>query len=218
MTTLFPPSPLPGSNAIGEFAIGISPIGDIQPFLWQNTIISQYANSSIIIALLQNFNDAMDLTQLMDEFYDKVWNVLTAQGWGLDVWGRIVGVNRILQVVSGPDYLGFEEALPGPVGFNQGIFYSGQPITANYALTDDAYRVLILAKAMANICDGSIPAINAILRSLFPGRGNCYVADDGTMEMTYTFEFPLTAVEESIVFNSGVLPAPTGVTINYSIP
>lgn len=209
----FPRSPLPGSNAIGEFEIGVSPIGTITEFAWQNTIISQYANSDRLMTLIANFSSYIDPTQNLDRFFDLVWNVDTAEGWGLDVWGRIVGVNRVLEVPS-PDYFGFDEALPGVLPFNQGVFYSGQALTSNYRLTDQAYRTLILAKAMSNICDGSIPAINQILLSLFPDRGNCYVADDGAMELTYTFEFELSPLEQAIVFQSGVLPTPCGVTAN----
>ncbi|TIR44152.1 MAG: DUF2612 domain-containing protein, partial [Mesorhizobium sp.] len=75
-----------------------------------------------------------------------IWDVDTAQGYGLDVWGRIVGVNRILQVTAG-DWFGFQEASPGTDPFGNGAFYSGAPLTSNFALSDEAYRLLILAKA-----------------------------------------------------------------------
>lgn len=212
--------------------------------IW-DTIISQYANSDILTTLCTNINEYLDQTANLDAFYQYIWNVDTAQGYGLDVWGRIVGVNRILQVVTG-DYLGFKEALPGSDTFGQGPFYAGAPLTTNYALSDEAYRMLIFAKALANITDGSIPAINQILLNLFPGRGNCYVTEDNTsntwfgfaeagaktfgegtfyngsaiqwMRMTYTFEFALTAVELAIVQNSGVLPKPTGVAATVVVP
>lgn len=235
----YPPGPLPGSNGIGLFAIGISPIGDIPAFDIWRTIISQYANSPIITRLIENVFAYIDQTRNFSDFFDFIWNVDTAQGYGLDVWGRIVGVNRVLQVTVG-NWFGFDEALPGPYTFGQGVYYSGQTLTDNYALSDEAYRQLILAKAAANITNGSIPAINRILMGLFPNRGNCYVTE-GTdlgdwfgfaesttasgfnqapfysgsalprMKMTYTFEFPLTPVELAIVQNSGVLPKSTGV-------
>ena len=40
--------PKTGSNGIGGFVIGVSPIGDIPPFDFWKTIISQYANSDVI--------------------------------------------------------------------------------------------------------------------------------------------------------------------------
>jgi len=176
-----------------------------------DTIESQFSNSPTLGQLLENFNTYIDPAADIDQFYDLMWNVDTAVGYGLDVWGRIVGVQRVLQV-SNTDYFGFSQALPGSQPYNQAPFYNGQQLTSNFALTDDAFRILIYAKAMANICDGSIPAINQILLTLFAGRGDCYVTDGLNMTMTYTFTFQLTPVEQAILGQSGILPKPTGVS------
>ena len=237
----YPPSPgtgtlAPGSNGIGEFTIGVSQIGDIELFNFWNTICSQYANSPILIGILSSMNDALDQTQNFEAFFDNIWNIASAQGYGLDVLGRIVGVVRVLNVPS-TNYFGFQEA--GAVGFGGAPFFSGVAATTNYVLDDETFRNLILAKAAANITNGSIPAMNAILMGLFPGRGNCWVSDgpppsdyfgfqeSGTaqgfgqgpfyggqtianMVIQYNFNFSLTNVDLAII-NSGVLPKPTGV-------
>lgn len=242
----YPPGPLPGSNAIGSFQIGISPIGTIEAFDVWKTVISQYANSPTLTTLIENLDAYLDQTANLDSFFDLIFNVTTAQGYGLDVWGRIVGVSRVLEVQTGGDSFGFGEASPGAATFGQGAFYSGTSLTSNYALADEPYRLLILAKAAANITNGSIPAINRILMSLFPNRGNCFVTD-GTppvdtfgfqeatnlsgfgqspfysgaplpnMVMTYTFNFALTPVELAIVQQSGVLPKPVGVLVTVIV-
>ncbi|QPF81685.1 DUF2612 domain-containing protein [Bradyrhizobium genosp. L] len=211
------PNPAPGSNAIGSFAIGVSPIGTIPTFDVWTTILAQYANSPIITSWVNSFNAAMDLTEAFDNFYDLIWNVLTAQGYGLDVWGRIVGVQRAISIPGGVQYLGFEEAGGSWTGFNQGGFYSGGGLTQNYVLSDDDFRKLILAKASGNISDGSIPSVNAILLGLFPGRGTCYIADNLNMSQTYTFNFALTAVEIAIVLQANVLPNAAGVIVNILV-
>lgn len=248
MTDTGPPYPRPpaaGSNGIGEFVIGVSPIGDISSFDVWATVISQYANSPILTRLIENIAAYVDPTKNLNAFYDLIWNVQTAIDYGLDVWGRIVGVRRILQVQTG-DWFGFGEALPGASPFSQASFYSGTPLTSNYSLSDESYRLLIMAKAAANITDGSIAAINRILMSLFPNRGNCYVQDGQfagdwfgfaestnaktfgeapfysgatitTMTMAYVFEFALTPVELAIVEQSGVLPKSTGVAASVII-
>ena len=207
------PNPVPGSNAIGSFEIGVSPIGDINPFDEWTTVISQYANSPILTQLIENISQYVDQTANLDSFFDLIWNVDTAQGYGLDVWGRIVGVVRTLTLQT-QTFFGFDQQLPtvdsfGPGG--QSPLYSGTPSSANFSLTDSGFRTLIFAKALANICDGSIPAINQILLNLFPGLGNCYVTDGENMTMTYTFAFALTPVQVAIVTQSGVLPKPVGV-------
>lgn len=204
-----------GDNAIGKFIIGVSPIGSIPFFDYWQTVISQYANSPVLIQLIDNFFQYIDQTANIDAFFDLVFNVDTAQGYGLDVWGRIVGVTRTLQV-STVTYFGFSEQGITVAGFNQAPFYSGSTLTNNFQLTDDAFRVLIFAKALSNISNGSIPSINQILLNLFPNRGNCYVTDNQDMTLTYTFNFILTAVEIAILTESGVLPKPVGVAASIS--
>lgn len=235
------PNPAVGSNAIGEFQIGVSPIGTITPFDVWTTVLSQYANSPILTQLVVDMAQYLDQTANLDAFYDLIWNVDTAQGYGLDIWGRIVNVSRTLQVPAG-DYLGFAEAAgDGINSFGSAPFYLNAPLTQNFNLTDTPYRTLIIAKALMNITDCSIPAINQILLNLFPNRGNCYVADGfpffgfwfgfaeqldaqpfgqapffsgeslPNMSITYVFEFALSAVELAIVSQSGAIPKPTGV-------
>lgn len=281
----YPPPPGPGSNGIGVGAIGVMQIGDIPTFNPWDAIISQYANSPSLDAVLLNVSAYFDPTYNFSNFYDFQMNVDTAQGYGLDVWGRIVGVVRTVKVQNAA-WFGFVEALPGSLSFDPtvtftyqpalgfaesgswqtygfgtfglhplwstaggaggGPFYGGQGLTSNYNLTDDQFRLLILAKAMANITNGSIPAINQILMSLFPNRGNAFVTEGyqgpsffgfeeatnclpfgqgvfyggeavPSMVMTYTFDFPLSPVEIAIVSQSGVLPRSTGVSATIVI-
>ena len=211
------PNPVPGSNAIWSFEVGVSPIGTISWFDFWTTVISQYANSPIMTQLLDYFSQDVDQTENFDHFFDYMWNVDTAQGYGLDAIGRKVGVSRTLSIPGGSTtYLGFNEASSW-TGFNQGGFYTGATLTTNFNLLDPDYRTLIYAKCLGNICDGSIPKINSILLQLFPPQiGPSYVVDNQDMTMTYTFEFAPTSVQLAIIETSGVLPNPDGVTVLYS--
>lgn len=209
--------PRPGSNAIGLFQIGVSPIGPIPDFDFWTTVISQYANSPIITQLCENLADSINPSTNFDLFYDSMWNIDTATGYGLDVWGRILKVTRTLSVPTSDQYLGFAQGVPGSYPFGQGTFFSGQGATNNFNLDDPSYRVLLFAKALANICDGSVYAINAILKNLFKNRGNCYVVDGLNMTMMYVFQFSLTPVELAIVGSSGVLPRTSGVSATISV-
>lgn len=212
------PNPVPGSNAIGSFEIGVSPIGNIPAFDFWTTVISQYANSPTLMAICNNMAQYLDPTLNFSEFFDFIWNINTAQGTGLDIWGRIIGVSRVVQIPVSNRYFGTEEQLGSTDPFNVSPFFIGAPTTNNFALTDANYRTLLFAKALANICDGSIPAINQLLMNLFPNLGgNAYVID-GNLEMTYRFDFVLTPVQLAIVQNSGVLPRPPGVSVLVSTP
>ncbi|WP_027815233.1 DUF2612 domain-containing protein [Paraburkholderia bannensis] len=180
----------------------------------ESTIISQYANSPTLVQLIQNMNGYIDPSADIDAFYSMVWDIDSAQGFGLDIWGKIVGLDngRLLKIPSAELKLGFAEAgTASATPFGSGVFYTGSTVTQSYYLGDDAFRVLILVKAMANISDGSIPSYNQLLQNLFAGRGRCYVSDLGNMQMRYTFEFYLEPYEVAILTQSGAMPRPTGV-------
>ncbi|AVA33025.1 DUF2612 domain-containing protein [Cupriavidus metallidurans] len=178
------------------------------------TILSEYANSPTLVQLIQNMDGYIDPSADIDSFYDMIWNIDSAVGKGLDIWGKIVGLEngRKLTIPSGEINFGFSQAgTASATPFGSGVFYSGEQSTQTYQLGDDAFRTLILVKALANICDGSIQSMNRLLQNLFSSRGRCYVNDLGNMQLRYTFEFYLQPWERAIITQSGALPRPTGV-------
>lgn len=153
-----------------------------------------------MMALLDSINEWISPDANLEAFFNCIWDIERqggAFGAGLDIWGRIVNVKRVLELTTEVDhfnvFFGFAEA--GAPGFGQAPFYNGGPITttssttANFTLSDEAYRLLIFAKAAYNITNGSIGAINAILMNLFPGRGNAYVIDGGQINREVPFGF-----------------------------
>lgn len=184
----------------------------------QQTVGTQYAPGPIITGIIEAFNQWIDPSVDIDNFYKYIWNVYTAVGFGLDIWGRIVGVPRTITLTPPPDYFGFKEALPGSYPFNQEPFYNGPPAGSLFTLTDDAYRVLILTKALANICSFTAPAINALLAFMFKGRGSCYVLDLGGMAIEYVFNFTLQPWEQSVLLQASLMPRPAGVAVTITNP
>lgn len=185
--------------------------------IWPKPTIAQYANSPRILALIESFSEAINADGLSDLFFDAIWNIDTATGYGLDVWGRIVDVRRTLYVPGGQsgDLFGFAEAGTGVVfGFNQWPFNTLNTLTPNYVLLDDDYRRLILVKAFSNISDRSIPSMNAALLQLFPGRGNVFVADTGSMTAAFVFAFSPTQLDLAILLQSGAFATPSGVLMS----
>lgn len=180
---------------------------------YERTLISQYANSPTLARLIANMNEYIDPTAFWAAFYSKVWNVDTAEDFGLDNWGRIVGVSRLLQIPGADPIVGFDNAdVPKDwYPMSEGRFAVEGEVTTAFSLPDDGYRVLILTKALANIITTTGPALNRLLRNLFPGRGRAFVRDLGGMAMQYVFNFRLTTVEYAILTQSGVLPHPAGV-------
>jgi len=190
------------------------------PTLADRTVISQYANSPTLRQLIRNMDEYINPDADFDAFYDYVWNVETAQGFGLDVWGRIVGVGRMLTIPASETFLGYQEAYTAPTAatgaqpFGQAPMYVGAASSQTYRLADDAYRKLILVKALANISDCTSPSLNRLLSNLFAGRGRCYVTDTGLMEFRYVFEFALEPYEVAIMTQSGAIPKPAAVLAN----
>jgi Protein of unknown function (DUF2612) len=197
------------------------------------TLCSQYANSPTLLQLIANMNQYLDPRANLLAFYNKVWNVNTAVGFGLDIWGRIVGVNRVIPIpgTSGSfgfinddfpyDWQNFGSANAPGTG---GPFFGGQQVTGGFSLNDNSFRTLILTKALANIVATTAPAMNQLIRNLFPGRGRAYTTDlgksnasAGGMQMRYVFEFPLTTIEYAILAFSGVLPHPAGVKVSILV-
>ncbi|WP_424624434.1 DUF2612 domain-containing protein [Achromobacter marplatensis] len=193
---------------------------DDEPTLADRTVISQYANSPTLRQLIRNMDDYINPDTDFDAFYDNVWNVETAQGFALDVWGRIVGVGRMLTIPASETFLGYQEAYTAPTAatgaqpFGQAPMYVGAASSQTYRLADDAYRKLILVKALANISDCTSPSLNRLLSNLFAGRGRCYVTDTGLMEFRYVFEFALEPYEVAIMTQSGAIPKPAAVLAN----
>ena len=127
----------------------------------EETIQSEYTNSPTLLQLIQNMNGYIDQTANIQAFYDFIWNVDTAQGFGLDILGRIVDISRLLEIQSNFNLLGFENNTvpPGVQPFGYGVFnVAGNTLSASYLLPDDAYRTLILVKALANISATTAPS------------------------------------------------------------
>jgi hypothetical protein len=106
---------------------------ELQPY-----ILTQYSCSPTIVQLLSDFRDNIDPQADINLFAEKIMNIDTAEGIGLDILGRIIGMQRVVR-------------------------YSGKTIT----LTDALYRRLLMYKAFANISDSTMATMNKMLNMLF---------------------------------------------------
>lgn len=219
-------APAAGDEVPPGSAVNITLSVSELPFNARQTVISQYANSPTLLQLIDNMEEYIDPRVNLQNFYFYVWNVDTAQGFGLDIWGRIVGVSRVIPIPGTSGTFGFanDDSPPDWENFADvnnpgggGPFFAGENSTGSFTLSDSSFRTLILTKALANICATTAPALNQLIRNLFPGRGKCYTLDLGGMRMRYVFEFSLTTVEYAILAYSGVLPHPAGVEVSILV-
>ena len=181
----------------------------------QQTIISQYANSPIICGMVERFNQCIDPQADVMEFYRDIWDIETAKGYGLDIWGRIVGIERYVFITSHDENVGFAT---GFTPFNSGTWSSGEDDGRKYRMDDETYRKIIMLKAMSNITYASAPNINRLLSVMFEKRGRAYFVKNGTMAARYVFEFFLLPTERAIIRQSDLLPRPSGVLLDFYEP
>lgn len=179
------------------------------------TILSQYANSAKLVAILEGANIRIDPKADIDEFFVREHDLDTCGTHGLDVWGIIVGAPRSVEVKA-DDYLGYLGSRLQP--FNQAPFFNGRRASEIYRLENEAYRQLIYFKAMANIINTTLPEIDRALWRFFEirgQRGDVYSQETGVMTMRVVFRFELTPVERAIFRTYGGLLRPAGVGIDF---
>ena len=177
----------------------------------EETIQSQYAASPAVRALAESFFARLDPADDVALFYDAVFNPDTARGAGLDVWGRIVGVERSLRVSAG-DWFGFYGS--GLQPFDQGTFFKGESVTGVSELSDEAFRRLVFWKAMANVSSADAASVNALLSAMFPDKV-VYLLESGVMRARLVLETSLQPYERAILEQCGVAALGAGVALEW---
>jgi len=170
-------------------------------------MISQYANSPKIVKLVDGLTGMFSNAKLIKDWFDIVYNLKTAKGFGLDIWGRILNQGRNFVYTNPVSGVETDYYLRGNMTID-GTYFSADQI-------EDTYRTILFMKALSYITNATENSLNELLQFYFSERGGkCYVIQYGTMKIRYVFEFPVNKLEKSI-FTSDVMPKPTGVGISY---
>lgn len=174
------------------------------------TVQSQYAASPVITALVRGFETRLLPDGDIQLFFREIFDIMSARGVGLDVWGRILGIGRQLDA---PDDTVFGFAGTELQPWSQGIFYV-RGVSPSWALTDPAYRELLLIKALANISSADAATLNLLMGQIFPGQ-RAYVLEVGVMSVRFVFEFYLKPWQRTIFQTPGLLTRGAGVGAEY---
>ena len=179
------------------------------------TIQSQYSASPHIVALVNGFWSCLDPSADIELIFNKMINPITAEGFGLDVWGRIVAIGR--EYVSKditPSYWGYKAPLgidnPRMRNFNNAPFY--KEITGKVKLNDQAYRTYIFLKAMINIGNGSLSSLNRMISVLFPSVNIALLHVDA-MVLRIVIQSELAQSDLDALLNLPWLPAGVGLEV-----
>lgn len=178
------------------------------------TIQSQYSDSPHIKGVIHSYYDFVNPQKDIDLIYDKMINLYTAEGYGLDVWGRIVNIDREYVAIDDQyDYLGFDNRpynMDRIETFNNAPFY--KVVNGKVQLQDDAYRTYILIKAMLNISNVSLNSLNYIFKQLFPDT-NIFVLHTNTMTLRLLVMGAFSESQKGAIKNIDWLPA--GVDLQF---
>lgn len=168
-------------------------------------LISQYANSERILKLANGIRTMLSNAKLIKDWYNIVYNLKTATGWGLDIWGKILNQGRSFTYVNQSSGVETNYYLQGE------LTVDGTTFTAKEV--EEVYRKVLFMKVISLISNSTDRTLNELLQFYFNGR-RVYVIQYGTMKLRYVFEVPVNKLEKSI-FTSGLLPKPTGVGATF---
>lgn len=144
-------------------------------------------------------------------WYRDVFDLRTANEFGLAVWGIILGVPlSVGQPATGDRPVwGF-----GPFNrpFNRGGF--GRAASGVAGLTMEQKRLVLRLRYYQIVSDGSIPFANFALRDVF---GYGYALDGLDMTMTYVFPAQLSSQVVFVLQAFDLLPRPAGVQVRIIV-
>ena len=179
----------------------------------------------LLRCILWQYNDAERLQSLLvqkQDWYNEnqsafwenwtrdVFDLRTANDFGLAVWGRILRESRDAHVAgTGVAYPAFGFGAHRK-NFNNGNFRRGK---AGYLrLGTEQFRLLLQLRYFKLVSRGTVPEINAFLRRMFQDQGKVYVLDPLDMSFAvYVFSFAPTYWQRFVLADMDALPRPAGV-------
>lgn len=181
----------------------------LQAILWQ------FNEAERLQSLLEQKNNwyISNQTEFWTDWYNDVFNLQTANDFGLTVWAVILGLPLTITnpVIDTGDKWGFGEFR---FNFSRGNF---APSSIGIALSTSEKRIILRLRYFQLVTRCAIPEINEFLKSVFADLGSVYVLDGLNMTMNYVFTFVPNDNLLQVIQQFDVLPRPVGVGINYVI-
>lgn len=197
------------SAAIQEFDFSVNLL---RALLWRH---DQATN---LTSILQQKSDWYEInhTEFWNDWVTNVFDVRTANEFGLTVWAAILGVplSLIAPANTGPQF-GFGPNGNGRQNFDNGNFGVSQ---AGVGLSLEQKRILIQLTYYKLISRCTVPEINAAMARILGDYGSVYVLDGNNMQYTtYVFGFQPNSALQFVLENFDVLPRPAGVGVKYIV-
>jgi len=181
---------------------------------------------NLMRVILWQYNDATRLQSLIDhknkwylENYTEFWNnwhrdvfdLRTANDFGLAVWSIILGLTGVNIVEPTPDNKPNWGFSTYNENFDHGNFSNSSSSVPVY--TTDERRIMLRLRYYKLTHRPTVPNINMILREVFGHLGTAVVQDNLDMTITYVFLFALPPKLSQALDDFDLLPRPTGVGV-----
>jgi len=182
--------------------------------LWKSILwLHEGAPKALALCEHDQFFADTHVKKFWNDFITDIYNLKTANTFGLSVWARILGSSISISMGAPKDNWGFGS---NDKNFeNAGFAYS----SSGSVLTIESARKLLLMRWFQLTTAPTIPNINFMLREVF-GEGQAYVVDlyeTLPMTMQYFFQEQLPTDLIDVFDNDDVLPRPSGVLCTYSV-
>lgn len=179
------------------------------------SILWQYENAEGLKALVIGQQEWINEnhTEFWNDWIHDVFNLKTANAFGLSVWARILDVSLTIEREQNTvDVFGFGVAHKN---FNNGGF--GVAAGATDSVSVEQARKMLLARYFTLTYAPTVPNINMILGVLF-GESAVYVVDSLDMSyITYTFNGEPDYRTRDLLKNADFLPRPAAVGVDFEI-
>lgn len=149
----------------------------------------QYNAAEKLNAILQGTGDFFQTAvgDFWRSYYDDVFNIATAKGYGLDLWGWTLGVVR-------------------PI-------YTADGVTA--AVSDDIYRRMLIGTIYKYNMVGTMPEILSYIEYILPDMP-LVIRDNLDMTITIMVVNDITPEEMAVFTSDGFFPRPAGVELTFA--
>lgn len=176
---------------------------------------------NLLKAILWQYNDALRLQGLLEakqgwydinqsafwsNWYVDVFDLRTANDFGLAVWAVILGVPLAYALEDDPS-----KPIFGFASDDSNFVNSNFAATASaLVLTTEQKRLVLRLRYYQLTIAGNVTQTNQMLADVF-GGGAAYVADSLRMKIRYVFNEPLAFAIENVLTTYDILPRPAGV-------
>lgn len=166
------------------------------------------------LVLLKQLWYDINQKQFWENWYRDVFNLLTANDFGLSVWALILGVPIFITIPGhdGQPAWGFDEFHRN---FNRGNFANASGTTTG--LTTEEKRIVLRLRYVKLTSRCAIPYTNYMLDKIFTDFGKVYILDNLDMTITAIFEFYPSFRLRQAIKDYDLIPRGAGVGINYII-